>query len=177
MERDWTKIALALDDDLDSGPAEQTVRFGVGGAEYEIDLSKKNAKTFPTALTPFVELGRRAGLGSRRLWAEPSTARQRGGGIRAWAKGQGIAMSDRGRAATIVEQHEAATRQHPPYFPARDERVGMLHRAREADRSPPRHEWQSRLTPRAPPTERPVLAHAPGGVRHRGRADGRSPAG
>lgn len=41
-----TKIAVALEDDLDGGPAEETVRFGVGGAEYEIDLSNSNAKTF-----------------------------------------------------------------------------------------------------------------------------------
>jgi Lsr2 len=38
-----TKITVALEDDLYGGPAEETVRFTVGGAEYEIDLNKKNA--------------------------------------------------------------------------------------------------------------------------------------
>ena len=43
------KITVALEDDLDGGPADETVRFGIGGAEYEIDLSKKNASGVPQA--------------------------------------------------------------------------------------------------------------------------------
>jgi hypothetical protein len=106
-----TKIAVALEDDLDGGAADETVRFGVGGAEYEIDLSKKNAKKFRTGVAPFVEHARRAGRGSARKQARPSSARERSGDIRAWAKQQGIAISDRGRIpASVVEQFEAATR-------------------------------------------------------------------
>jgi Lsr2 len=41
-----TKITVALEDDLDGGPPNETVRFGVGGAEYEIDLNNKNAAAF-----------------------------------------------------------------------------------------------------------------------------------
>ncbi len=106
-----TKIAVALEDDLDGGPADETVRFGVGGADYEIDLSRKNAATFRTGVAPFVENARRAGRGSRRRPARPSSARERSGDIRAWARAQGIAISDRGRIpANVVEQYEAATR-------------------------------------------------------------------
>jgi hypothetical protein len=106
-----TKIAVALEDDLDGGPADETLRFGVGGAEYEIDLSKKNAKALRTGLAPFVEHARRAGRGSRRRPARPSSARERSGDIRAWAKAEGIAISDRGRIpASVVEQYEAAMR-------------------------------------------------------------------
>jgi len=36
------------------------VRFGFGGAEYEIDLSSKNASAFRKQLTPFIEPARRA---------------------------------------------------------------------------------------------------------------------
>ena len=32
------KITVALADDLDGGPAGETVRFGFGGAKYEIEL-------------------------------------------------------------------------------------------------------------------------------------------
>jgi hypothetical protein len=32
------KIAVALDDDLDGGPADETVRSGIGGTGYAIDL-------------------------------------------------------------------------------------------------------------------------------------------
>jgi hypothetical protein len=106
-----TKIAVALEDDLDGGPADETVRFGVGGAEYEIDLSKKNAKKFRTGAAPFVEHARRAGRGSQRRSARPSSVRERSGDIRAWAKQEGIAISDRGRIpASVVEQFEAANR-------------------------------------------------------------------
>jgi len=31
-----TKITVALEDDLDGGPANETVRFGLGSAQYEI---------------------------------------------------------------------------------------------------------------------------------------------
>ena len=48
------KITLALEDDLDGGPADETVRFGLGSAEYEIDLSKKNAAAFRRKIAPFI---------------------------------------------------------------------------------------------------------------------------
>jgi hypothetical protein len=104
-----TKITVALEDDLEGGPADGTVRFRAGGTEYEIDLNKKNAKAFRKQLAPFVEHARRAGRGQRRL--RTSSSRQRSGDIRAWAQAQGIAVSDRGRIpASVMEQYEAATR-------------------------------------------------------------------
>jgi hypothetical protein len=105
------KITVALEDDLDGGPAEETVRFALGGAEYEIDLSKKNARTFRKQLAPFIEHARTAGRGQRRRPGRTAAGRERSGGIRAWAKGRGIAVSDRGRIpASVVEQYEAATK-------------------------------------------------------------------
>ena len=61
-----TKITVALEDDLEGGPADETVRFAVGGAEFEIDLNKKNAATFHGKLAPFIEHARRARWGPRR---------------------------------------------------------------------------------------------------------------
>jgi hypothetical protein len=105
-----TKIAVALEDDLDGGVADETVRFRVGGLEYEIDLSKKNAQTFRAGVGQFIEHARKPGRGSRRAPGRPSSARERSGDIRAWAKAAGIAISDRGRIpASVVEQYEAAT--------------------------------------------------------------------
>jgi Lsr2 len=46
------KITVALEYDLDGGPADQTVRFGLDGAEYEIDLSTRNATAFREQLAP-----------------------------------------------------------------------------------------------------------------------------
>ena len=96
-----TRIAVALQDDLDGGPADETLRFAIGGAEYEIDLSKKNAKTFRKSVAPFTDRARKTRPGPRRRAARPSSTRERSGDIRAWAKAQGI---------TVSEQYEAAAR-------------------------------------------------------------------
>jgi hypothetical protein len=56
-----TKITVTLEDDLDGGPADETVRFGLAGAAYEIDLSTKNARAFRTQLAPYLDHGRKAG--------------------------------------------------------------------------------------------------------------------
>jgi hypothetical protein len=105
-----TKTVVTLVDDLDGSRAEETVRFAVGGMEYEIDLSKKNARTLRAGLGPFVEHARKAGRGTRRRPARPSSARERSSDIRAWAKAEGITISDRGRIpASVVAQYEATS--------------------------------------------------------------------
>ena len=103
------KITVALEDDLEGGPADETVRFELGGAEYEIDLSKKNARAFRKQLAPFIEHARKAGRGQRRRPGRAAARRERSGDIRAWAKDQGIPVSERGRIpASVVEQYESA---------------------------------------------------------------------
>ena len=107
------KVTVALEDDLDGGPADETVRFGLDGAEYEIDLSKKNATAFRRQLAPFTEHARRAGLAQRRRPGRTASSRERSGDIRAWAKDQDITVSARGRIpASVVEQYHAATKGH-----------------------------------------------------------------
>jgi hypothetical protein len=105
------KITVALEDDLDGGPADETVRFGLGGTEYEIDLSTKNASAFRRQLAPFIEHARRAGRGQRRRPGRTAPSRERSADIRAWAKDQGITVSDRGRIpATVAEQYDSSTK-------------------------------------------------------------------
>jgi len=104
------RVTVALEDDLDGGPADETVRFAFGGADYEIDLSKRNAVAFRKKLAPFVEHARRAGRAQARRPGRTAASRQRSGDIRAWAKDHGIAVSERGRIpAGVVEQYQAAT--------------------------------------------------------------------
>src|SRR5262249_36956355 len=99
---------VALEDDLGGGPADETVRFGFGGTDYEIDLSKKNAAALRKQLAPFIEHARKAKRGQSRR-ARTAASRQPSGEIRAWAKQHGIAVSRRGRIpASVVEQYEAA---------------------------------------------------------------------
>jgi hypothetical protein len=106
------KITVELQDDLDGGPADETVRFGVDSAEYEIDLSKKNAAAFRKKLAPFIDHARKAGRGQRRRPGR-TASRERSGDTRAWARDQGIPVSARGRIpASVVEQYHAATKGH-----------------------------------------------------------------
>ncbi len=110
------KTIVSLIDDLSGEEADETVRFGLDGAQYEIDLSEKNATKLRESLAPFVGAARRSGgraSGGRR--AAVRTTSRRGGGtdrtadIREWARSNGYTVSDRGRiASNIVEAFDKA---------------------------------------------------------------------
>ena len=53
------KTITSLVDDLDGGPADEAVRFALDSVEYEIDLSKTNAKTLREFLAYYIEHARR----------------------------------------------------------------------------------------------------------------------
>ena len=105
------KITVELEDDLDGGPADETLRFGIDGSEYEIDLSKKNAARFRQQLGIYAGHARRAGRGSSQRSARTPSGREHSSAIRAWAREQGISIRDRGRIpASVAGQYEAAAR-------------------------------------------------------------------
>jgi len=107
------KIQVLLIDDLDGGDAEGTVRFGLDGVEYEIDLSAEHAEALRRALAPFVGAARRSPAAGRR----PARGGRRAGAggldtaeVREWARAQGIEVKDRGRLpAGVVTRFRAAT--------------------------------------------------------------------
>ena len=76
-----TRTTIALEDDLDGGPADETVRFMVDSTDYEVDLNEKNAAVLRRKLAPFVEHPRRAGRGQRRRaeCSEPVSVAARSG--------------------------------------------------------------------------------------------------
>ena len=103
------RVTVELEDDLDGGPADETLRFGLDGTEYETDLRKTNASKFRRQLAPHLDQARKAGRGQRRRPARTPSGRERSGDIRAWAKDHGIAVSERGRIpASVAEQYQAA---------------------------------------------------------------------
>ena len=55
------RVQIILEDDYDGGVAEETVSFGLDGAEYEIDLSAKNAANLRDALAPWLGHARKTG--------------------------------------------------------------------------------------------------------------------
>ncbi|WP_462187377.1 MULTISPECIES: histone-like nucleoid-structuring protein Lsr2 [unclassified Frankia] len=106
------KTIVSLIDDLSGEEADETVRFGLDGAQYEIDLSEKNATKLRESLAPFVTAARRSGgraAGGRR--GVRAASRRTGGttDIREWARSNGYTVSDRGRiASNIVEAYDKA---------------------------------------------------------------------
>ena len=104
------KTFVTLQDDLDGGPADETVRFGLDGSEYEIDLSQKNATRFRKQIAPFVDHARAVRRAVRRP-VRTVASRRRSHAIRVWALEQGIELSERGRIpAGVVEEYDRAVR-------------------------------------------------------------------
>ena len=86
----------------------QTVSFSLDGTQFEIDLKNDNAEKFRDDLKRYVAAARRVGR-------QPADRRRTAGipadkhAIRAWAKGNGYEVSDRGRIpAAVVAAYEAA---------------------------------------------------------------------
>jgi Lsr2 len=101
------QVKVLLVDDTDGGPAEETVAFGLDGAEYEIDLSAKNATNLRNVLAPWTEKARKTG-GRRRRGARASSGSS-SSDIRAWALANGHQVSSRGRvSAEVREAYEKA---------------------------------------------------------------------
>ena len=93
------KVEVHLEDDLDGGPAHDTIQFSLDGKDYEIDLSTTNAEKLREALRPYADAGRKTtrrsgprGTRSRGPGSNPDTAK-----IRTWAQENGYEVSDRGR--------------------------------------------------------------------------------
>src|SRR5690242_11673394 len=75
-------------DDIDGSEAEGTVRFGLGGTDYEIDLNKKHADQFAKAIGPYIAAARK--VASSRRVRGTRASRHDQSAVRAWAREQGI---------------------------------------------------------------------------------------
>jgi hypothetical protein len=102
------KIQTLLIDDLDGGEAAGTVRFGLDGTEYEIDLSAAHGDELRSALAQYLAHARRAG-GTARNAVRSRRDNVDNARVREWAKGQGIEIKERGRVpADVVEKYKTA---------------------------------------------------------------------
>ena len=108
------KVQTLYIDDIDGSEAAGTVRFGLDGADYEIDLNAEHTKQLHTALRTYIDHARKVGGTSkraprgRRIGSSIDTT-----AVRTWAREQGIAIKDRGRVpADVVAKYEAATGKH-----------------------------------------------------------------
>jgi Lsr2 len=109
-----SKTVTQFSDDLDgSTEGVETVKFGLHGTTYEVDLSPENQQKLESALQPFVSVARKAG-GSMPRRTSSSRASGSGAGyeakaVRAWAAQNGIEVPPRGRIpGSVIAQYQAA---------------------------------------------------------------------
>ena len=115
-------------DDLDGGPAEDTVEFGLDGVDYELDLSADNAAALREALATYIAHARSQGRrgsrrGARQVRASPppSKTREQSRAIRQWARRHGYTVNVRGRISDEITEayHRHAGAPSTPSTPAR----------------------------------------------------------
>jgi hypothetical protein len=107
------EVSVSLVDDFDGTEAAETIRFGLDGKSYEIDLSKANANELRRTLRPYIDrsrVSRRSGAarGAKSAGRRGPSRRSEGydrAEVRAWAKANRIKVAPRGRIANdIVER-------------------------------------------------------------------------
>ena len=105
------RIQTLFIDDIDGGAADGTVRFGLDGADYEIDLSGEHSDELRKALGKYIEHSRKIGGTTRRAARGGRGANSIDAAkVREWAKGNGYDIKDRGRvSADLVEKYQAAS--------------------------------------------------------------------
>lgn len=99
-----TKTIRLLLDDMEEGEveADDTVKFGLDGKEYEIDLSKKNATRLRKVVGEFADRARPAERSRRKTKtataARAQPNREHSMAIREWARNNGYPnLTNRGR--------------------------------------------------------------------------------
>jgi Lsr2 len=110
------KVIVQLVDDLDGSASDdiETIRFGLDGVDYEIDLAVGNGGRLREALADFVTNGRRIGGRAKRVSnagtrSAAGRSKEQSQAIRDWAKSHGHVLADRGRIpASVIEAFEAA---------------------------------------------------------------------
>jgi hypothetical protein len=107
------KIQTLFIDDLDGSEAEGTVRFGLDGTHYEIDLNTVHGKEFRGVLARYTEAARKvtgAARGPARNGRRAPSDGLSTTEVRDWARAQGIEVKDRGRVpADVITKFHAAT--------------------------------------------------------------------
>jgi hypothetical protein len=109
------QVKIVLVSDLDGGPADETVQFGLDGTGFEIDLSTGDAAALREAFAQYVKAARKvtaaaSGRGKARSVAvSGSSRREDSRKIREWARGNGYNVSERGRiSAEIADAYQKA---------------------------------------------------------------------
>ena len=108
------KTTVILVDDIDGVEIEdgkgETVFFALDGVSYEIDLNDANARKLRSALSTYVDAGRRSARATRGPVSSRSSrgSKEDLGAVREWLRAHGHTVSDRGRIpAALLEEYRA----------------------------------------------------------------------
>lgn len=104
------KVQVQLVDDLNGEEAHETVRFGLDGTTYEIDLTEDNANNLRSALSEYMNKARKANTGGRKsqngqkntAGSGSSRSKEETQAIRQWAQDNGHNPSARGRITQSI---------------------------------------------------------------------------
>jgi hypothetical protein len=105
------QIETSFIDDIDGGEADGTIRFGLDGHEFEIDLNREHSDELRSTLGRYISHARKVGA-ARRPGARSSRKANSVDtvAVRSWAREHGLEIKDRGRVpADVVEQYQTAT--------------------------------------------------------------------
>jgi hypothetical protein len=102
------KVQIILEDDIDGGKADETVRFSLDGSNYEIDLSSSNAEKLRSALAQYISAGRKAaartGAAPKARAASSGSRNSDSAKIRQWARDNGYNVNARGRIQQEIQE-------------------------------------------------------------------------
>lgn len=97
------EVIVRLRDDVDGTDAVETIEYTWEGVTYEIDLSEENSQKFRDQMEHWVEHSRMTERRTVRSVVpvpekkKATTDKEQLAAIREWARGKGLAVSDRGR--------------------------------------------------------------------------------
>ena len=111
-QRTITMLVDDLDDTQIVNGNGQTVRFGLDGKDYELDLTNEHADELRAAFDRFVKAARNVGgrqSARSRGTTNRSTTNVDPKAVREWAKANNVELSARGRIPqSVVDQFRAA---------------------------------------------------------------------
>ena len=83
-------------------------RFSIDGRDYEIDLCLKHSERFDDAVSKYASHARKSSARVPRTKRRTAAHRKHSAEVRAWAKANGMAVSERGRIpAEVVSKYES----------------------------------------------------------------------
>ena len=83
-------------------------RFSIDGRDYEIDLCQRHSERFDEAVSRFATQARKASGRLVRTKRRTAAHRKHSAQVRAWAKANGLTVSERGRIPSdVVSRYES----------------------------------------------------------------------